>query len=170
MSQENQLPEVWMRGPVDGVPPLLQPVAHVLLQVAEDARKYTEHLAANLLWERPNHVASVGFHLRHIVGVIDRLFTYAQEQPLSEQQFAYLREEGTINNELATMDLLDALDRKVIEALEQLKQTSENELTAIRYLGRKRIPTTLIGLLFHAAEHAQRHLGQLLVTTRILQL
>jgi hypothetical protein len=28
--------EVWQRGPINGVPGLLQPVAHALLQVVED--------------------------------------------------------------------------------------------------------------------------------------
>jgi len=35
-------------------------------------------------------------------------------------------------------------------------------------VGRKRIPSNVIGLLFHTAEHTQRHTGQLLVTVKVL--
>ena len=38
----------------------------------------------------------------------------------------------------------------------------------VREVGRDRIPSTVGGLIFHAAEHTQRHLGQLLVTVRVL--
>jgi len=38
-----------------------------------------------------------------------------------------------------------------------------------RGIGRKRIPTNVLGLLFHAAEHTQRHTGQLYVTVKMLK-
>ena len=166
----NLLPEVWMRGPVAGVPGLLQPVAHALLQADEEVLRYLAGFDDGLLWERPGGLASVGFHLQHMTGVINRMLTYAAEEPLSEEQFAYLRAEGTANQAIHAPVLVAAFTRQVAAAVNQLKQTAESDLTAIRYLGRKRIPTTLIGLLFHAAEHTQRHLGQLLVTVRVLPL
>ena len=59
-------PEFWLRGPVEGVPPLLMPVAHALLQSRKDLREAAEPLSTRELWQRPGRAASVGFHLRHI--------------------------------------------------------------------------------------------------------
>lgn len=162
--------EVWQRGPVDGVPALLQPVAHALLQAVEEVERYTTGFPPDLLWERPSGVASVGFHILHMRGVIDRLFTYAKGEALNEEQLEALRQEKEIPAEVVTAaTLVDALRLQVQKAVEQLKDTAESSLTDARALGRKRIPTTVLGLLFHTAEHCQRHVGQLLVTSRLLQ-
>lgn len=161
--------EVWMRGPVADVPALLQPVAHSLLQTAEEVRACTIGFPDDQLWIKPNGMASVGFHLQHLRGILDRLFTYANGGSLTEQQLAYLASEGIENNE-STTDLVKKIEEQVTLALQQLKQTREDQLLQSRGIGRKKIPTTLIGLLFHAAEHAQRHAGQLLVTIRLLPL
>lgn len=161
--------EVWQRGPVEGVPALLQPVAHALLQVAEEVGKYMEDFPDELLWQRPEGLASAGFHLLHIRGVIDRLFTYARGEALSEVQLRALDlEKVTPPEAVSASDLVNRLTEQVLKAVDQLRATSESSLTDGRTLGRKKIPTTVIGLLFHAAEHSQRHLGQLLVTTRML--
>ncbi|MGJ1195660.1 DinB family protein [Sphingobacterium spiritivorum] len=161
-------PEVWMRGPVAGVPGLLQPVAHALLQAQEDITDAVKGIDEHNLWQRPSGVASIGFHLQHISGVIDRMFTYAQDRPLSEQQLSYLAKEGLVDPTVTVESLLLQLETQLQSAMSQLCSTDTDQLTAIRYLGRKRIPTTLTGLLFHAAEHTQRHTGQLLVTARVL--
>jgi hypothetical protein len=84
--------EYWLRGPVPGVPALLQPVAHALLQANEEINDVLEEFDEEVLWEQPAGVASVGFHLQHIVGVLDRLFTYAGAKNLSMQQLKYLSE------------------------------------------------------------------------------
>ncbi len=168
MAEERQ-PEVWMRGPVRGVPALLQPVAHALLQAKEEVAMYMKDFDDRLLWRRPGGVAAVGFHLQHIAGVIDRLFSYAEDRSLSESQFAYLRAEGVEMPGITGAKLVSAFQDRVDGAIIQLRQTDENQLTSPRYLGRKRIPTTLMGLLFHAAEHTQRHVGQLLVTVKLLE-
>jgi uncharacterized damage-inducible protein DinB len=162
--------EVWQRGPVEGVPALLQPVAHALLQAAEDAQKYTEGFPDEWLWEKPGGVASVGFHLLHIRGVIDRLFTYARGESLNETQLRELTAEKEIPSmPLRVPQLVDALQVQVEKAVAQLRRTHQENLTDARTLGRKKIPTNMLGLLFHAAEHCQRHVGQLLVTSRILR-
>lgn len=155
-----------MRGPIKGVPALLQPVAHALLQAQEETARYLDGFEDRLLWERPDGMASVGFHLQHMAGVIDRLFTYAQDKNLTEEQFAYLRAEGEAAEGLLSSELVVAFGHQVQEALAKLREMDGTQLTEPRYLGRKRIPTTMMGLLFHAAEHVQRHVGQLLVTVR----
>jgi uncharacterized damage-inducible protein DinB len=152
------------------VPPLLQPVAHTLLQALEEAEKYMEKFPLNLLWEKPAHVASVGFHLQHLRGVLDRLFTYARGEALTAEQLKALSsEQQAPAGPYQVNDLVDAFRKQVQKAIDQLKNTDESILLQGRTLGRKQIPTTVLGLLFHAAEHSQRHIGQLLVTARILQ-
>ena len=163
--------EVWQRGPVEGIPPLLQPVAHALLQVVEEAERHTEDFPADLLWERPADVASVGFHLLHIRGVVDRLFTYARGESLTAQQLEELSSEKQAPpaEVVQPEDLVNDLSQQVEKAIVQLRNTPESTLSDGRAIGRKQIPTTVAGLLFHAAEHSQRHLGQLLVTARIVR-
>lgn len=80
------LPEQWLRGPVPGVPPLLQPVAHALLQARDEVTTGLHDFDEAWLWKKPGGAASVGFHLQHLSGVLDRLFTYANGQPLSPEQ------------------------------------------------------------------------------------
>jgi uncharacterized damage-inducible protein DinB len=163
----NQEREVWQRGPVEGIPALLQPVAHAILQVGEDASNYCASLSDKRLWLKPDGLASAGFHLQHIAGVLDRLFTYAAGETLTELQLTYLKNEANPGGEaIAKEQLLDALREKIHEVLQVLKETDETTLLDKRYLGREKLPTTKLGLMFHAAEHAQRHMGQLLVTVR----
>src|SRR5690348_14868618 len=85
--------EWWQRGPVDGVPALLQPVAHILLQVGESVDELVAGLTETEWNARPGGAASAAFHVRHIPGVIDRLFTYARGESLSDAQFAAIRAE-----------------------------------------------------------------------------
>jgi uncharacterized damage-inducible protein DinB len=161
-------PEVWLRGAVPGVPPLLQPVAHALLQAREEVEGLLHDFPDELLWSRPAGVASVGFHLQHLSGVLDRLFTYARGEMLTEAQRESLAQEGERRSSMtAARDLVDAFHEQVERALAQLRGTEEQQLTDAREVGRARLPSTVLGLLVHAAEHTQRHVGQLLVTVRV---
>lgn len=168
MSQS--LPEVWLRGPLPEVPPLLQPVAHALLQACEEVAEILADFPAAKLAERPLGLASVGFHLRHLAGVLDRTFTYARGAALSEIQLAYLAAEGQPpTHESAATELVAQFASQVDAALSQLKATPESSLPEWRGVGRAQLPSTVIGLLVHAAEHTTRHVGQLLVTARVVQ-
>lgn len=162
------LPEVWLRGPIENVPSLLQPVAHTLMQAVEEVKKIMEIFPDKLLWKRPAEVASPGFHLQHMAGVIDRLSTYAQSKTLSESQMAYLQNEGK-EISITSQELVHQFEEKVNDLIKLLQATDETTLTAYRSVGRKALPSTVVGLLFHTAEHTMRHLGQLLVTVRIIK-
>lgn len=161
-------PEVWLRGPVAGIPALLQPAAHALLQAREEINAFMTGFPDELLWEKPAGAASPGFHLRHLTGVLDRLFTYAKNEMLNDDQLQYLRNEG-IPSAVTTKELVEIFNSQVDKAVSQLSVTDEKTLTEFRGVGRKQIPSTVQGLLFHAAEHTQRHTGQLLVTVKILK-
>jgi uncharacterized damage-inducible protein DinB len=166
---QNQLPEVWLRGPVTGIIPVLQPVVHALLQAKEEVNKLLKDFPDQLLWDKPAGVASVAFHLLHLAGVLDRLFTYAKELPLSESQLEYLKNEGIEQAGISSQELLDRFNVQVESAIEQLRNTGENTVFDYRPVGRAKLPSTVVGLLFHAAEHTQRHTGQLLVTVKVLK-
>lgn len=161
------MPEVWLRGPLPDMPPLLQPVAHALLQAREEVVSEMAGFPEELLWERPGGVASVGFHLQHLAGVLDRLFTYARGERLDEHQLQALASEGAPAAAISSNQLVAAFEEQVDRALEQLRGTDERTLTAYRAVGRAQLPSTTLGLLVHAAEHTQRHVGQLLVTARV---
>jgi uncharacterized damage-inducible protein DinB len=160
--------EYWLRGPVEGIPSLLQPAAHAILQSRDEVHAGLKNFPETLLWERPEGVASVAFHLQHVPGVLDRLFTYAAGRQLEQEQLDYMTVEGKENTQLHLRSLLDHLDYQVDKALHQLRNTPEHILLEHRSVGRKQIPSNVIGLLFHAAEHVQRHTGQLLVTARVV--
>lgn len=163
-----QLPEVWLRGAIENIPALLQPVAHALLQAREDVNSIMQNFPKQKLWEKPAGVASPGFHLQHLTGVLDRLFTYAKNESLTEQQLNYLSNEGKNANNISINQLLENFNTQVDIALKQLRETKEESLTDYRSVGRKKLPSTVMGLLFHAAEHTMRHTGQLLVTVKFL--
>ena len=165
----DKLPEVWLRGPLEGVPALLQPVAHALLQAQEEIHEMLHGFPESLLWEQPADVATPGFHLQHIPGVLDRLFTYAEGRMLSDEQLHYLSLEGKIVENVKLSSLLEALDAQIRQSIARLKTIIPDTLLAVRGVGRKQVPSTVLGLLFHSAEHTMRHTGQLLVTVQILK-
>ena len=169
MNKENQTLEVWMRGPIAGLIPLLQPVAHAILQAREEVNLMMIDFPNESIWERPNNIASVAFHLQHLSGVLDRLFTYANNQILNEDQLELLNLESDSTQFLTVKGLLTRFNNQVNKALTQLKNVEEKTLLEPRGIGRKQIPTNQLGLLFHAAEHTQRHVGQLLVTVKMLK-
>jgi DinB superfamily len=161
--------EWWQRGPIDGVPAVLQPVAHILLQVRESVGELVANLTIEEWNARPGGVASAAFHVRHISGVIDRLFTYARGSALSEAQFEALRLEGADLDERGIGEALTALAARVDSAVVELRQVDPATLGDFRAVGRARLPSTVIGCLVHGAEHAMRHVGQLSVTTRVVR-
>ena len=159
--------EWWQRGPIDGVPAALQPVAHILLQVRESVSELVEHLTLGEWNARPGGVASAAFHVRHMTGVIDRLFTYARGDALSDAQFAALRAEGAPLDASGIPATLAALSVRVDSAIAELRAIDPATLGEFRGVGRAQLPSTVIGCLVHGAEHAMRHVGQLSVTARI---
>ena len=163
--------EAWLRGPIDGIAPLLQPVAHAVVQARDDAAAAVRNLPDALLWTAPpGTTASPGFQLIHLAGALDRLFTYARGETLSAAQSAALKAEKRPGTPPPTKaDLLARIADAVDAALAQLRATPVAVLTEPRAVGRARLPSSVIGLLFHAAEHSTRHAGQLLTTVKIVQ-
>ncbi len=159
------LPEPWLRGPIPGVSPLLAPVLHAFQQVREDLARHTEGLTPEQIWARPHGLGSLGFHLRHMAGSVDRLITYAQGQSLTAEQLAALAAEHDAG--AGRDELLAAVHTSLDRAESVVRAIDPARLAEPRTVGRKRLPTTLIGLLVHIAEHTQRHLGQAISAARL---
>src|SRR5437870_5534532 len=143
--------EWWQRGPVEGVPGMLQPAAHILLQVRESVAEMVAGLTMEQWNARPADVASIAFHVRHISGVIDRLFTYARGEALSSAQFEVLKSEGDAITERGVVEALAELSRRTDLALAQLRNTDAAILGEFRPVGRAQLPSTVIGCLMHGA-------------------
>ena len=168
--EDNTKREVWLRGPLPGIAPLLQPIAHTLLQAREEVNALMADFPEIFLWVKPSGMASPAFHLQHLTGVLDRLFTYARGEALNESQLTYMTFEGKEpDHECSVKSLVEKFNSQVDIALNQLSNIDEATLTQARGVGRAHIPSTVIGLLTHAAEHVMRHTGQLLVTVRLLK-
>jgi hypothetical protein len=162
--------EAWQRGPLPGFDPLLMPVVHALVQVQEDLDRLAKEVPPEHVWLRPGGAASIGFHARHAAGALDRLLTYARGEALSDAQRAFAKGEGEPGDPPATLPAVVTEARLLIEkAFEQLRATTALSLLDDRKIGRAGLPTTVIGLLFHAAEHATRHAGQAITTAKILK-
>lgn len=159
--------EWWQRGPVEGVPALLQPVAHILLQVGDSVDELVAGLTLAEWNARPAGVASCAFHVRHIAGVIDRLFTYARGGSLSDAQFTALRAEGNPMTDADIPTAIATIHERIAAAVTELETIDAATLGNFRAVGRAKLPSTVIGCLVHGAEHAMRHVGQLSVTARI---
>ncbi len=162
-----RVPEVepWLRGPISGVHPLLAPTLHAYRQAIEDVARWTEGLDTNQIWARPEELAPVGFHLRHIAGSVDRLTTYLRGEQLTAQQMETMRQE--MNPDAGRAELLRGVSQALAASEEVIRSLQPSSLVEPRSVGRKRLPTTVIGLVVHLAEHTQRHVGELIITAKL---
>ena len=162
------MPEVWLRGPIAGVDPVLMPAVHSLLQIREELMTLIPTLARDHVWARPGGVAPIGFHLKHLAGSLDRLVTYARNEALTDDQLAFLNAEERPGSEEPT-ELLRSAIEAIDRAVAQIRSTLAAGLGESRQVGRAALPSTVLGLLFHAAEHAQRHAGQIATTAKVVR-
>lgn len=160
--------EPWLRGPIPGMPAMIMPAAHALMQAAEDIPRAAEGLTIEQLWALPGGAAAVGFHLRHLAGSIDRLLTYERGEMLTDAQMAQLNAEveddGRSAAELAR-EALAAIGR----GIDAMRDTPPGIYLESRSVGRRRLPTTVLGLLVHIAEHTQRHVGAIIATSKVVR-
>jgi len=157
--------EPWLRGPIEGVPEHLMPVFHSFVMVREDLARSTEGLTTEDVWRRTGALPSLGFHLRHIGHSVDRLVTYLCGDQLSDAQIATLKRESEPGATMA--ELLEDVAEKLSDAERRMRTIDAAMLGEPRYIGKKRLPSTVLGLLVHVAEHTQRHLGQAITTAKL---
>ena len=166
----DNIPEVWLRGPMPGIQPYLQPAAHTLQQVREDIEAAIRDLTPDQLWHRPGGAAAIGFHLHHLPGSLERLLTYSRGESLSPGQLARLASERTVHEDRPGLDaLVTRLTGEIENALDYLRTIPMEALLEHRDVGRKKLPSTTMGLIFHGAEHSSRHAGQIVTLARVVR-
>ena len=158
---------IWLGGPVEGVPALLQPIAHTLIEAKDDVQALIPTLSMDELWARPGGAASAGFHALHSLGSLDRLFTYARGESLTETQLATLASEKTMDRVADGGQIVAAYRAAVDRAIAQLRRTPETTLLEPREVGRGKLPSNVLGILVHAGDHTYRHVGQMITTAKI---
>jgi len=152
--------EPWLQGPIPGVDPLIAPLLYSFQQAREDLAKHTEGLTPDQIWS-----GSLGFHIRHIAGSTNRLITYLEGKQLTENQLAALEAEHQPGS--SREELLAEVDRSFRHAESIVRTLNPATLADPRAVGRKHLPTTVIGLLTHIAEHTQRHVGQAISAAKL---
>jgi hypothetical protein len=161
--------EAWLTGPVDGVDPFLMPAAHALVQARRDLQHRRGILSSEQFWRRAGGAAPVGFHLRHIAGSTDRLLTYARGAQLDEGQRAALQVEQLPGDPPEPPDqVFDRAITAIDTALDVIRRTPRDALLEPREVGQGRLPSNVLGLLFHIAEHTTRHVGQAITTAKVV--
>ena len=162
---------MWLRGALPDVAPLLQPVAHSLLQCRLEVRATVPTLSSTELWATPGGAASAGYHVRHAIGSLDRLFTYARGEQLSRDQLSALREEGRMDEREGIQQALVAeFDMAVERALAQLRATDAADAARPARGGpRDDFLRLCSGCSFTPPSIPQRHVGQLVTTAKILR-
>ncbi len=161
---ETQLPEPWLRRTLADVPVVQRAVLHALELAKEDLEKWCGNLSDTELNARPGDLAPVAFHIRHIARSIDRLLTYAEGKELSHAQMGALR--GELDPGAGRDELFAELTRALEQGATRVRAFVVTQLEESRAVGKKRLPTTVGGLLIHIAEHTQRHVGQAITTTK----
>jgi uncharacterized damage-inducible protein DinB len=159
-------PEPWLRDTLADVPAVIRAVLHALELAHEDAERWCADMTGIEVNARPSGLPSVAFQLRHIAGSVDRLLTYAEGRDLSEAQLAQLPKEG---DGAMPHVLLRWFSASIAQASQRIRGFIGADLEAERFVGRKRLPTTLGGLLVHVAEHTQRHAGQMVTTAIVVK-
>lgn len=162
--------EAWLTGPIEGVAPLLMPVAHALAHVVAEVQEAVTGLTPAEVWATPNGAASVGFHLRHLAGSTDRLLAYAVGRGLTAEEFAAIAGEGQSGDPPASADdLVTGIIAAVERVFAVLRTTPDSALLERREVGRSGKPSDVLGLLSHIAGHAQRHAGQVVTTAKVVR-
>jgi hypothetical protein len=160
----SEMPEPWMRGTHEELDPVRRAVVHALELAEEDVTKWCGELTDAMMFARPGGLASVAFHLRHIARSLDRLLTYAEDRWLDDDQLAALKTEmdpGTATEVLAEFR------EGILTAKQRVRDIPPKRFDESRGIGRKRLPTTVVGLLIHCAEHTARHVGQAVTTVKV---
>lgn len=163
----NGMPEPWLCGSLTDVPAVTRAVLHALELAALDLKRWCSGLSDEELNARPEGVPPVAFHIRHIARSLDRLLTYAEGKQLSADQIASLNAELLPGATAA--EIFAELDDALESSAKRIRAIDASHLEEPRFVGRKRLPTTVAGLLVHCADHTQRHVGQAVTTAKILR-
>jgi uncharacterized damage-inducible protein DinB len=158
--------EPWLRGGETDVAAVGRAVLHALHLADEDLRKWCGNLSDTEVNARPGGASPVSFHIRHLARSLDRLLTYAEGRNLNEQQMTRLRTE--LDPGATRGELFAELTAALSDGAERVRALARTNLEEARTVGKKRLPTTVGGLLVHVADHTQRHVGQAMTTAKVV--
>lgn len=160
------MPEPWLRGTHTDVPAQTRAVLHSIELAQEDIERWCEPLSEEEWSVKPYGLPSIAFQVRHIAGSLDRLLSYAEDKALTAEQLEWLARERD----------MEADPRRLMAEFRQGLSTATIRVRAIdttrwpepRTVGRRKLPSTVAGLLIHCADHTQRHVGQAVNTAKLL--
>lgn len=158
--------EPWLRGTFTEAPAVCRAVLHALESAGEDLRRWCGGLSDEELNRRPAGVAPVAFHLRHIARSLDRLLTYAEGGQLGPEQIAMLKTE--LDPGAARDALWAELEAAFSRSALRVRAFPANLMEERREVGKRKLPSSVGGLLVHVADHTQRHVGQAITTAKIV--
>ena len=157
--------EPWLRGTLTNIAPVQRAVLHALELAKEDIQRWCGDLTDEQVNARPGGLAPVAFHIRHIARSSDRLLTYAEGGSLTPEQITVMKAE--LEPGATRREVFAELDAALERSAARVKAFSVESLSTPRGVGHQQMPTTIAGLLVHVADHAQRHVGQAIVTAKI---
>ena len=158
--------EPWLRGTLTEYAVVHRALLHSLQMAEEDTFKWCFNLDDQQLQVTPYDLPSVAFQLRHIARSLDRFCTYAEGGSLTAEQLHLLSSELT--EPVGHGALFNELKASLTKTRHRLQAIALQPLDLELSIGRKQLPTTLAGLLIHAAEHTQRHVGQAITTAKVI--
>jgi hypothetical protein len=158
--------EPWLRGTLTEEDAVRRGVLHALEQAREDVARWCSEFTGEQLEAQPFGLPSVAFQMRHIARSLDRLLTYAEGRKLSDAQLEALESEmqPSGSREIVFVEFEGGMD----SAMQRIRAIPPVSYDKARWVGRAELPSSVGGLLVHCAEHAQRHIGQLVTTAKVV--
>jgi hypothetical protein len=161
------------------VEPVRRAVLHALELAAEDVEWWAAPLNDEQMFARPAGLPPVAFQLRHMARSLDRLLTYAEsgfvdssQSPVSQLPVLSVAQMEALNSEMSeegsAAEVMAEFRTGLARAMERVLAVASEQFAEVRGVGRKRLPTTVVGLLIHCAEHTQRHVGQMITTVKVV--
>src|SRR5271156_1444844 len=135
---EGTIPEPWLRGTLTDVAAVPRVVLHSMELAREDILRWCGGLSDAELNARPEGLAPVAFHIRHIVRSVDRLLSYAEGKRLDDSQIALLKSE--MDGGATRDELFAELDAALVRAAVRIRQFDAKRLEEPRPVGTKLLP------------------------------
>jgi uncharacterized damage-inducible protein DinB len=159
--------EPWLSGTLSDFPPLQRALLHSLQMAHEDITKWCGDFDDQRIHARPLGLPSVAFQIRHIARSLDRFCTYGEGSALTADQLDALADE--LNGPGTRQSIFDEFEESLASTKRRLEGIVRQPQDTPIAIGRKKLPTSLGGLLVHAAEHTQRHVGQAITTAKVIR-
>jgi hypothetical protein len=157
--------EPWLRGTRGAADPITDHLLRSSEQIREDSAIALKPLSVAQIWAKPAGMTSAGFHAKHLAGSTQRLCIYLEGAALTDDEVAAISLE---NYGTETADqLIQAIGNAFAKYETIVRHLKPDDFASIRRVGRKQLPVTAVSLAIHIAEHAHRHVGQLISAAKL---